>query len=259
MGSLIGAQFPSSTIKSLSLPLRPLGRERAAVGVDVDPGAMLIRGAAAIAKEAFFLPHLFLREAEIDSLPAASSGFRMADNNNASIPLALVVSAFVSALALGQMQSAPRQHVTAPARSLGLASRPATSPEASLPKRPSAAGAHAEYALPRKLTFLHSTSTRLREDREVQLTRYAAEAEAEANNAADGALLHALETAEKRAAVPVRKYVSPAASGAAGLAAFTEKIEEHPDASTAQRRASASEAPRTFSHWKVLETYTHAF
>ena len=50
MGSLIGAQFPSSTIKSLSLPLRPLGRERAAVGVDVDPGAMLIRGAAAIAK-----------------------------------------------------------------------------------------------------------------------------------------------------------------------------------------------------------------
>jgi hypothetical protein len=184
------------------------------------------------------------------------------DTNKASIPLDLVVSAFVSALALGQMQSAPRQHVTAPARlSLGLASRPAASPESSLPKRPSAAaaGAHAEYTLHRKLTFLHSTSTRLREDREVQLTRYAAEAEAEANNAADGALQHALETAEKRAAVPVRKYVSPAASGAAGLAAFTEMIEEHPDASTAQRRASASEAPRTFSHWKVLETYTHAF
>ena len=197
-------------------------------------------------------PQLFVREAEIEPLPGPAC--RMAETNNAGIPLALVVSAFVSALALGQMHSA--QHVP---RSLGLASRPAASPELSLLKRPSAAGAHAESALNRKLTFLHSTSTRLREDREVQLTRYAAEAEAEANNAADGALQHALETAEKRAAVPVRKYVSPAASGAAGLAAFTEMIEEHPDASIAQRRASASEAPRTFSHWKVLETYTHAF
>ena len=83
--------------------------------------------------------------------------------------------------------------------------------------------------------------------------------EVSAVSAMPARLQHALETAEKRAAVPVRKYVSPAASGAAGLAAFTEMIEEHPDASTAQRRASASEAPRSFSHWKVLETYTHAF